>query len=165
MDSVQGSSVPHTALRVPTHPVECLRFIVLPGCSVCGQPTRFFCGGCRECPAFCSPEHFMKVRPGVPSHLDAFDDCPQLWPIHSLTCGRVAAVNGAGSSGRRDAQQATGNPLSGTVTLPTRYAVSAPLTSTNVGLPVPGQTGGPHDCTVMSMYAKHDGGEYGLVCV
>ncbi|KAI1782583.1 hypothetical protein LXA43DRAFT_1068559 [Ganoderma leucocontextum] len=123
--------------RVPTHPIECLRAIVLPGCCVCGQPTRFMCGGCRASPAFCSAEHFMK-----------------LWPVHSLTCERVVNQYATASSDR-GAEQA--HPFTGTVSLPTRCVVDAPVPLTDIQLPMPVLHGRPYDYTVTAMYAKHDG--------
>ena len=62
MDSRPTSPEP-TLTREPTHPVECLRLIELPTCVVCGESTKFYCGGCIAGPAFCSGEHFMAVRP------------------------------------------------------------------------------------------------------
>ena len=53
---------PPTSPRFPVHPIECLRIIQSPTCVVCGSRTVYYCGGCTARPAFCSAEHFMKVR-------------------------------------------------------------------------------------------------------
>ena len=155
-----ASHLPSVLPRVPTHPVDCLRAIVLPSCAVCGQPTRYFCGGCSAMPAFCSSEHFMRVR--ITSRLS----CPvsltlfcQLWPIHSMTCGRVV-INPtyATPSSVQSGEQA--RSLSCAVTLPTRRMTPAPVALTEVQLRMPVINARPYDYVVTAMYAKHDGRKY-----
>ena len=63
--SARSLSPTEMAFRRPGHPLDCLRIIVLPECVVCGNPTKYYCGGCRAGPAFCSSEHYMEVCFGV----------------------------------------------------------------------------------------------------
>ena len=63
MTSLSLSAVqPPPGTRVPMHPIECLRIVELPKCTVCTGPTTFYCGGCWARPAFCSADHFIAVR-------------------------------------------------------------------------------------------------------
>lgn len=57
----QSSSPPPVVPREPSHPIECLQIIELPGCVVCGRPTPLYCGGCPASPAYCSSDHYMEV--------------------------------------------------------------------------------------------------------
>lgn len=57
----RSSTPPLPVPREPSHPIECLRIIQLPGCIVCARPSAFYCGGCPESPAFCSSDHFLEV--------------------------------------------------------------------------------------------------------
>ena len=74
MDSRMTYQTPQMP-RLPTHPFECLRLIQIPACIVCGEPTYFYCGGCRDSPAFCSSGHFMEVCPVCRATVGSFAQC------------------------------------------------------------------------------------------
>nr|VWO99909.1 Zinc finger transcription factor 1 [Ganoderma boninense] len=122
---------------LPSHPIECLRIIELPTCVICGQPTRFYCGGCRDTPAFCTSAHFVAY-----------------WPMHSQTCDRNAALFAETPS---DLNTAPSHPYSGLVSLRARSAIQSPLPSP--GFPSSRHVSAtqPYDRNVLALYAKYDG--------
>ena len=149
--------------RTPTHPIQCLRMIELPQCTVCGKPTLYYCGGCVSKPAFCSTDHFMKVPSQwccIGLFLLAKIRTLKYWPIHSQTCNRSITANGD-PGGSNPSQHAFPYPRQ--LTLATRSAVD-PLPPFSVNhMPPPIPTGEPYDYIVNALYAKHDAGTHHIV--